>query len=100
MNFVLLLAPVLLWITFEATIDRAFTLIRNSEWSGAAAALDQAYAEDPVLFSANNFHYLRGRVAEHERDWNRARQEFTKVGSGNPLHELATWHAARASANL
>lgn len=85
---------------FESTIDRAFTLAGNSEWVGAASALDQANAENPALFAANNFHYLRGRVAENQGDWNRAREEFKKIAAGNPLYGLATWHAARASAQL
>lgn len=46
--------------SFESTIDRTFSSIQNSEWPTAAAALDQGYADDPALFAANNFHYLRG----------------------------------------
>ncbi|MBI4471706.1 MAG: tetratricopeptide repeat protein, partial [Acidobacteria bacterium] len=100
MNFVLTLAPLLFSLFPVSSIERAFTLLRNSEWAGAAAALDEAHAENPAFFGANNFHYLRGRVAENQRDWARARQEFLKIEPGNPLYELATWHAARASANL
>jgi soluble lytic murein transglycosylase len=85
---------------FESTIDRAFTEIQKNEWTAAAAALDQADAEQPAIFSANNFHYLRGRVAESQADWQRARDEFQKLGSDNPLYAVASWHAARASAKL
>src|SRR5688572_24023458 len=100
MNHVLTLALALLSTTFETTIDRAFTAFRNSEWSGAASALDRAYDEDPALFAANNFHYLRGRVAENQRDWKRAQREFGKIEPANPLHKLATWHSALAAARL
>ncbi len=95
-----MLAPVLTSLLFESSIERAFTLARNSEWVGASAALDQAFVEDPSLFASNNFHYLRGRFAENQRDWNRARQEFSKVAPDNPLFSLAMWHAALASARL
>ena len=66
----------------------------------SAAALDEAYAKDPITFAANNYHYLRGRIAESENNWLRARDEFQKIGSGNPLLPLATFHAARASIKL
>ncbi len=100
MGLVSILSLLLLSTAFESTIDRAFTLLRNNQWAGGASALDQAYIEDPGLFSANNFHYLRGRVAENQRDWQGALEEFKKIGPGNPLHILAVWHAARASAQL
>ncbi len=83
---------------FPSTIERALTLARNHEWAGAAAALDQAAAEDPALFAANNFHYLRGRLAENQYDWTRARQEFQAIPPGNPLGVLAVWHTAIAAA--
>src|SRR5262249_13882571 len=53
-----------------------------------------------ATFEANNLHYLRGRAAEEHNDWARAREEFSKVGMGNPLRALASWHAARASLKL
>jgi soluble lytic murein transglycosylase len=87
-------------MVFGSTIDRAFMLVRNSEWEGAASALDEAYVEDPTLFEANNFHYLRGRVAENQRDWNRALEEFRKIGPENPLYVQAAWHAAKTSVQL
>src|SRR5204863_6802487 len=85
---------------FESAIDRAFTGIQIRDWLTAAAALDQANAEDPGVFAANNFSYLRGRVAENQGDWRRALEEFRKVGFGNPLYAASLWHAARASAKL
>jgi soluble lytic murein transglycosylase-like protein/TolA-binding protein len=82
------------------TIDQVFISIQNNDWAGASAALDQAYASDPAVFEANNLHYLRGRTAENQGDWARARDEFQKVSSGNPLHDLASFHAAKASIKL
>src|SRR5437867_6847137 len=76
---------------------QAFTLAQNREWTAAAIALDQAYAKDPASFRANNFHYLRGRMAESQSDWTRALAEFEKVDAANPLRALAAWHEARVS---
>jgi len=95
-----LILSLLLSTAFESAIDRAFSLLRNNDWAGGASALDQALTEDPILFSANNFPYLRGRVAENQRDWKRALEEFKKIGADSPLHVLAAWHSARASAQL
>src|SRR5947208_5939 len=100
MSFLLTLLLVFAATPFESSIERAFAGIQNNEWKAAASALDQAYALDPVTFAANNFHYLRGRVAASEKDWQRARDEFKKVGTGNPLNALATFHAAQVSAKL
>ncbi len=96
----LVLAYVLNSTVFESTIDRAFTAFQNNDWAAAAAALDQASLADPAVFRANNFHYLRGRVAENQGDWIRARNEFIKIENGNPLYGLASWRAARASVRL
>src|SRR5262245_28704208 len=100
MTFVLVLASILLQTSFETTIDNASTLIRNNNLAGAAAVLDQARVSYPELFIANNLHYLRGRIAEDQRDWQRAVEEFSQIGTNNPLHALAAWHAAKASARL
>jgi soluble lytic murein transglycosylase-like protein/TolA-binding protein len=62
--------------------------------------LDEAFADQPEMFAANNLHYLRGRIADRQGDWARAREEFRKVGSGNPLYAVASWHAARLSVRL
>jgi soluble lytic murein transglycosylase-like protein/lipopolysaccharide biosynthesis regulator YciM len=97
MTFVLVL---LLQTSFETTIDRAFTLIQENDSSSAASLLDQAQTEYPDLFKANNLHYLRGRIAEDQRDWQRAVDEFKRIGADNPLYAQAVWHAARASARL
>ena len=68
MPLVLTLLFVFALTPFESSIERAFTAIQNKEWITAAAGLDEAYAEQPAIFAANNFHYLRGRVAEdHDR---------------------------------
>ena len=100
MSFVLTLLLVLAATPFESTIDRAFTNLRNNDWMNAGSALDEAYTADPLMFEANNFHYLRGRVAENQSDWMRARQEFERVAIDNPLHALASWHAAKAAIRL
>src|SRR5262252_7379384 len=85
---------------FEDTIDRVFASLQNNDWPGVITALDQAKVSDPAAFEANNFHYLRGRAAESQNDWTRAREEFGKIEAGNPLHTLASWHAAKASIKL
>ena len=100
MTFVLLLASILLQTSFETTVDRASTRIRNNDPSAAASVLDQAQTEYPELFAANNLHYLRGRIAEDQRDWQRAVEEFKQIGADNPLYALAAWHGAKASARL
>jgi soluble lytic murein transglycosylase-like protein/lipopolysaccharide biosynthesis regulator YciM len=85
---------------FESSIDRAFTANQNSDWTAAASALDQALNDDAQMFQANNFHYLRGRIAENQNDWARAREEFNRIGPQNPLRPLALWHSSRASIRL
>ena len=100
MTFVLVLVWIFLQTSFDSTVDRAFTLIRNNDWSGAAFTLDEAVVGAPDLFTANNLHYLRGRVAEDQRDWQRALEEFKRIGPANPLYTLAAWHAAKVSARL
>jgi soluble lytic murein transglycosylase len=100
MSFVLTLLLVFAGSAFESSIDKAFTSIQNNDWQRAGSALDEAYSSDAATFDANNFHYLRGRVAESQNDWQRAREEFSKVGTDNPLRALASWHAARASIRL
>jgi soluble lytic murein transglycosylase-like protein len=100
MSFVLTLLLVFTGSAFESSIERAFTSIQNNDWQNAGSALDEAYSSDAATFDANNFHYLRGRIAESQNDWQRAREEFSKVGTDNPLRALASWHAARASIRL
>jgi soluble lytic murein transglycosylase len=100
MPFVLMLLFVSAITPFESSIERAFSEIQNKQWVAAAAALDEAYAAEPAMFTANNLHYLRGRVAEAQDDWQRAADEFRKIADDNPLRALAAWHAARAAAQL
>jgi soluble lytic murein transglycosylase len=85
---------------FTPTVERAFSLFKTGDWAAAASALDEAYSDDPELFAANNLHYLRGRIAESQNDWARARTEFEKVTAENPLYALAMWHAARSAVRL
>jgi soluble lytic murein transglycosylase-like protein/lipopolysaccharide biosynthesis regulator YciM len=100
MSFVLTLLFAFATTPFESTIDRAIAAVHNNDWPTAAAALDQAASEDPTIFDANNFHYLRGRVAENQGDFRRSLEEFKQIRSNNPLYAAASWRAARASAKL
>ena len=100
MYFVPALIVALLAAQFESSIDRAFIATQNNDWMTAASVLDEAFSQDPHTFEANNFHYLRGRIAESQGDWMRSREEFNKVGAENPLKALAAWHALRASVRL
>jgi len=100
MSFVLTLLFAFAATPFESTTDRAFAAVHNNDWPTAAAALDQAASEDPTIFDANNFHYLRGRIAENQGDFKRALEEFKQIRSNNSLYAAASWHAARASAKL
>ncbi len=69
MNWAFMVVSLVLSSLFSSTTERAFILARNHDWNGAAAALDEASANDPALFYANNFPYLRGRIAENQSDW-------------------------------
>jgi soluble lytic murein transglycosylase-like protein len=100
MFFVSALLVALFSTLFETSIDRAFLATHDNDWTSAATALDEAFSQDPQTFEANNFHYLRGRIAENQNDWMRAREEFNWIGLENPLWPLAAWHALRASARL
>src|SRR5437660_12557427 len=100
MYFVSTLLLALFSTIFESSIDRALIATQNNDWTTAASALDEAFGQDPQTFDANNFHYLRGRIAENQNDWTRAQDEFGKVGPENPLRSLAAWHALRASSRL
>jgi soluble lytic murein transglycosylase-like protein/TolA-binding protein len=100
MSFVVTLLLLLGPTSFELKIDQAYSQIESQDWNGAAVTLDQAGAEQPAMFAANNFHYLRGRVAEHQGDWVRAKQEFAQIASDNPLYPLALWHYAVVATKL
>jgi soluble lytic murein transglycosylase-like protein len=100
MNALLMLVLPLAGLIFVPAVEQALNLAQNREWHAAAEALDRAYAEDPVLFGANNLHYLRGRVAEAQNDWGRAVEEFGRVSGKNPLRPLAAWRGAMAAAKI
>jgi soluble lytic murein transglycosylase len=100
MHPLVILLPLLTANTFATSIEQAFAFTQMHEWNAAASVLDQAYAEDPSPFGANNLHYLRGRIAENQDDWGRARAEFETIVVGNPLRPLAAWHLARAAIEL
>ena len=80
MYFVSTLLLALFATVFEPSIDRAFISIQNNDWTSAASALDEAFSQDPQTFDANNFHYLRGRIAENQNDWMRL---FLMPGMGH-----------------
>src|SRR4029079_17655089 len=86
--------------TFETNLKRAQTSVQAGNLEDAASALDQAASTDPDRFDANNLHYLRGRIAEKQGDWNRAAAEFDRISPGNALRSLASWHGARAALRL
>ena len=90
----------LLFGLFESNLENAFTLARNGDWSRAASALDQAAIDDPEMFDLNNLSYLRGRVAENQQEWGRARSEFARIAADSPLSPLATWHGAKSAMRL
>jgi soluble lytic murein transglycosylase-like protein len=90
----------LLSTVFPSTVERAFNLLDKHDSAAAAVALDEAAADDLALFNANNLPYLRGRIAENQSDWQRARSEFSHIGSSNPLRPLAAWHQAIAAAHV
>ncbi len=100
MYFVPTLVFALYATLFESALDRVFLATQTNDWRTAASALDEALNQDAQAFDANNFHYLRGRIAEHQNDWIRARDEFNKITQENPLHSLAIWHGLRASVSL
>ncbi len=100
MHFVPTLVLALTATLFESTLDRGFASFQKGDWATAASSLDQAYALDAATFDANNLHYLRGRIAENQRNWQLAQDEFRRAGNDNPLHSLAVWHAAKVSLQL
>jgi soluble lytic murein transglycosylase-like protein/TolA-binding protein len=85
---------------FGSSVDRALSSVQNRDWNEAMSALDRAWLENPAAFQSNNLHYLRGRVAEEQKDWPLALDEFTRVEPRNPLRPLAAWHGALASLQL
>src|SRR5205814_8235137 len=100
MHALVIILPLLTANVFASDLDHALALAQNKEWAAAASVLDQAVAEDAASFAANNLHYLRGRIAENQKEWSRALSEFEAIELGNPLHDLALLHAAKASLHL
>ena len=85
---------------FQSSVDQALGMAQSHDWKGAMNALDRAWTDDPTAFEANNLHYLRGRIAEEQKDWGRASDEFGQIGPKNPLRALAAWHGANAAMRL
>lgn len=80
-----------------ATIERAFEYFERGEYAVSAELLDEALRIDPTEYGLNNLHYLRGRIAEAQEDWDRADSEFASISSGSVLDDLALWHRVRAA---
>jgi soluble lytic murein transglycosylase len=85
---------------FQSSVDQALGLAQSRDWKGAMALLDRAWADDPAAFEANNLFYLRGRIAEEQKDWARAIEAFGQIGPKNSLRALASWHGANAAMRL
>ena len=79
------------------TVERAFDFFERGDYRASAQLLDQAAAIDPEEFGLNNLHYLRGRIAEEQGDWARARIEFDLVREASVLHSLVLWHQVRVA---
>jgi soluble lytic murein transglycosylase-like protein len=77
---------------FTTTIESALTHFEKEDFATAAALLDDAVALNANLFRINNLHYVRGRIAENELDWERARVEFSQVPNSSVLFRLSLWH--------
>jgi soluble lytic murein transglycosylase len=77
---------------FTTTIESALASFESKDFATAAALLDESAAVEPGLFRINNLHYVRGRVAEHQQDWERARQEFRQIAESSLLFGLSLWH--------
>src|SRR5215471_14969159 len=100
MHSMVMVLTLLLSSQFPSIVERAFNRVEARDWAGATQALDQAEADDSALFGANNLPYLRGRIAENQSDWRRARTEFSRITPPNPLRPLAAWHEAIAAAHV
>lgn len=82
---------------FAAAVERALALFEAGQLPEAVQSLEQSRALDPQLFAANSLHYLRGRIAEKQTDWQTARQEFTAIPGEDPLFSLSRFHLALAA---
>ncbi len=82
---------------FTTTIETALDRFEKKDFAAAAELLDDAAAVEPELFRTNNLHYVRGRIAEHQLDWERARQEFRQVPRSSVLSSLSLWHRILAA---
>jgi soluble lytic murein transglycosylase-like protein/outer membrane protein assembly factor BamD (BamD/ComL family) len=94
------LSPLFGGAGFSTDLERAFELVRAKDASGAASLLDAVALDNPELFAANNLYYLRGRLAEDQKNWEDARRYFSAVKAGNPLRPFAAWREAMAAARL
>ena len=97
MAILLLLWAFITQDAFESNFRQAQASYQAGDLQNAASALDQAASADSGRFDANNLHYLQGRIAEKQQDWNRAAAEFNRIPPGNVLRPLAAWHGAHAA---
>ena len=97
MNGIILLPLLIVSSLLSPTIESALARYEARDYSGAAAFLDESAELEPEQFRLNNLHYLRGRIAEEQGDWERARLEFEKTPTSSVLFRLSLWHRVRAS---
>ena len=84
---------------FTSTIEKAFDHYENHDYTAAAALLDESALAHPEQFDLNNLHYLRGRIAEKQRDWQRAEREYSKTSESSVLFRLSLWRRIRSHIN-
>ena len=97
MNGIILLPLLIVSSLLTPTIESALSRYEARDYSGAAALLDESAKLEPEQYRLNNLHYLRGRIAEEQGDWERARLEFEKTPTSSVLFRLSLWHRVRAS---
>ncbi len=97
MNGIIVLPLLIVSGLLTPTIESAFARYEARDYAGAAELLDESAEMEPEQFRLNNLHYLRGRIAEEQGDWERARLEFEKTPTSSVLFRLSLWHRVRAA---
>ncbi len=70
--------------------------VDNADLNTALIELRTMHGSDPALFSANNYDYLLGRIAEHQGDRASSASNYGAVVLRNsPLSQYALWHLAQ-----
>jgi tetratricopeptide (TPR) repeat protein len=81
----------------SANVDEALDEFEDGNYLRAAILLDDFARTEPDQYHSNNLHYLRGRIAETQQDWQKAEREFNQVGAESVLYDLAVWHLAKVA---